>query len=159
MTIAARVNRYLDREGIDYDIISHYQSTSSVDSAVASSVPLNCLAKAVLLEDHEGRKLMAVLPADKKISFSILNDNFNAKYSLLKEPTIYSMFWDCEKGAVPPLGEPYNLMVACDELLDNLEKVYIEAGDHETLLCVDKETFQTIMTNARHLRFGKELYH
>ncbi len=69
MTIAARVNRYLEREAIDYDIISHYQSTSSIDSAIASKVPIHHLAKAVLLEDHEGRRLMAVLPADTKISF------------------------------------------------------------------------------------------
>ncbi len=50
-------------------------------------------------------------------------------------------------------------MVACDELLDNLDKVYIEAGDHETLLCVDQATFQVMMSNARHLRFGKQLHH
>ncbi|MCL9783221.1 YbaK/EbsC family protein [Vibrio sp. S4M6] len=159
MTIAARVTRYLDREDIDYDVISHYQSTSSIDSAFASKIPLSQLAKAVILEDHQGHRLMAVLPADKKISFSVLNDNFNAKYDLVREPMVYRLFWDCEKGAVPPLGEPYNMMVACDELLDNLDKVYLEAGDHETLICLDKYTFQNIMSNARHLRFGKQIYH
>ncbi|MGF1740176.1 YbaK/EbsC family protein [Vibrio profundum] len=159
MTIAARVDRYFHQNNIDYQIISHRHSTDSFSSASTSRVPVNQLAKAVILQDHQGKRLMAVLPADKKISMRVLNDTYNAKYQLMREDEIYKTFGDCEHGAVPPLGSAYNMMMACDELLDDLNQVYLEAGDHETLLRIERSAFQSIMAQARHLRFGKEMFH
>lgn len=159
MTISTRLNEYLEENNIAYQSVPHFHSTGSIGSAVSSSVPAKQVAKAVVLSDRQGHKMMAVLPADKKISFSVLNEKFNTRYQLLHEEDVYDMFADCKDGAVPPAGGAYDMSMVCEQLLDILDEVYIEAGDHETLLRLDSQAFKTIMADAKHIRFGKEMYH
>jgi Ala-tRNA(Pro) deacylase len=128
-------------------------------SAITSNVPLAHIAKAVLLVDHQGRKLMAVLPADSKINLSIINEKLFGSYQLIKEDDLFSLFSDCEQGAIPPVSEAFNINMVCDEALDNLERVFLESGDHETLLSVDHDTFEGLTAQGKHLRFSQQVFH
>lgn len=159
MAISTKLNSYLTAHNIPYQMIEHHHSTSSIGSAIMAKIPLNQIAKAVILKDHEDRKLMAVLPAKNKISLSALNDELFASYHLLKEKEVYRMFSDCEHGAIPPVGEAYNINAVCDKMLDNLEAVYIEAGDHQRLLRISHDDFQTMVAESKHLRFSREVFH
>ncbi len=142
-----------------YNVIPHHHSNSSIGSAISAQVPANQIAKAVILLDHEGRKLMAVLPASDKISLSKLNDEMMASYQLVKEEQIASMFNDCEFGAIPPIGQAYNMSVVFDDKLNELDHIYIEAGDHESLIKLKKSDFMQLMELAKHTRFSHEVYH
>ena len=159
MTISTRLDSYLTAHNIPYQVIEHDQSASSVGSAAMASVPLNQIAKAVILKDHEDRKLMAVLPAKNKISLSTINDNLMGSYKLLKEHEVYQLFSDCEHGAIPPVGDAFNMHTICDEMLDQLDYVYIEAGDHRQLLRISQKDYETIAAKSKHLRFSSELIH
>ncbi len=159
MTISTRLDSYLTDHNIPYQVIEHEHSASSIGSAILAQIPLNQIAKAVILKDHEDRKLMAVLPAKNKISISAINDNLMGNYKLLKEQEVYQMFKDCEHGAVPPVGDAFNMHMICDEMLDTLDYVYIEAGDHRNLLRIKHEDYAVISENCKHLRFSSELIH
>ncbi|MBL4900335.1 MAG: YbaK/EbsC family protein [Colwellia sp.] len=159
MTISTRLDSYLTTHNIPYQVIEHDHSASSVGSAVMSKVPLNQIAKAVILKDHEDRNLMAVLPANNKISLSAINDNLMGSYKLLKELEVYQMFSDCEHGAIPPVGEAFNMHMICDEVLDHLDYIYIEAGDHRKLLRISHNDYKKIAANGKHLCFSSELIH
>ena len=69
------------------------------------------------------------------------------------------MFSDCEHGAIPPIGEAFNMQMICDEMLDQLDYVYIEAGDHQRLLRISHKDYESIAANSRHLRFSSEVIH
>lgn len=159
MTISTRLDTYLTDNAIPYQVVNHPHSNSSNGSAINAQIPLNLIAKAVILKDHEDRKVMAVLPAKNKISLSALNDELLGSYHLLKEREIYDMFSDCEHGAIPPVAEAYNMPMICDTLLDNLEYVYIEAGDHNNLLRIAHDDFETMVANGKHIRFSREVFH
>jgi len=159
MAISIQLDSYLTEHCIPYQTIEHEHSASSLGSAITAKVPLNQIAKAVILKDHEDRKLMAVLPAKNKISISAINDNLRGSYKLLKEQEINQMFKDCEHGAIPPVGDAFNIHMICDEMLDNLDHVYIEAGDHRTLLRISHKDYETISAKSFHLRFSSELIH
>lgn len=159
MTISTRLDTYLSEHDIPYQTVPHYHSNSSIGSAVAAQIPLNQIAKAVLLIDHEGRKMMAVLPANNKVSLSTLNDELRGSFQLVKENDLYQMFSDCENGAIPPIGDAYNMPVVCDQQLDQLKQVYIEAGDHQTLLRIDHQAFESMMIKGKHIRFSREVIH
>jgi len=159
MTISTRLDSYLTTHNIPYQVIEHDHSASSVGSAIMASIPLNQIAKAVILKDHEDRKLMAVLPAKNKISLSAINDSLMGSYKLLKEQEVYQMFSDCEHGAIPPVGDAFNMHTICDEMLDQLDYVYIEAGDHRQLLRISQKDYETIAAKSKHLRFSSELIH
>jgi Ala-tRNA(Pro) deacylase len=159
MTISCRLDSYLAEQNISFQVIEHEHSASSIGSAIMAQIPLNQIAKAVILKDHEDRKLMAVLPAKNKISLSAINDELMGSYTLLKEKEVYRMFSDCEHGAIPPVGDAFNMHMICDELLDKLDYVYIEAGDHCNLLRINHKDFATMAANSKHLRFSNEVFH
>jgi Ala-tRNA(Pro) deacylase len=159
MTISTRLDRYFNEHDIAYQALAHFPSNNSISSAITANIPLKQIAKTVLLTDHQDRKMMAVLPANNKISLSALNEELQGSYQLVKEKEVYQMFADCEHGAVPPVGAAYNMAMVCDEQLDKLDEVYIEAGDHKTLLCIDHQSFESMMTNVKHLRFSHEVFH
>jgi len=159
MSISTRLDSYLTTNNIQYTMVHHSYSNNSISTAITASVPLNQIAKAVILQDHEDRKMMAILPANNKISFSALNDELLGSYHLINENEVYDMFIDCEQGAIPPVAAAYNMSAVCDELLDTLEMVYIEAGDHENLLRIKGEDFQAMLANSKHIRFSREAFH
>ena len=82
-----------------------------------------------------------------------------ASYQLVKEKYIANMFNDCDFGAIPPIGQVYNMSVVYDDKLEELDHVYIEAGDHESLIRLSKTDFIQLMKFARHTRFSREVYH
>lgn len=159
MSISARVGSYLVQHNIPYQVYPHFHSVNSVSSAISANVPLDHIAKAVILKDHQDRFMMAILPGNNKINLSVINDELMGSYQLLKEDEVYKLFNDCENGAVPPIAQAYNMGMVCDKLLDDLEDVYLEAGDHERLICINKESFEKLTANAKHIRFSQQVIH
>lgn len=159
MTIATRIENYLNENQIQYQTLTHEHSQSSLHSAVKAHIPKMNIAKGIVLEDHEGRHLLAVLPADSKISFSVLNVKLKGEYHLVKEQQVYPLFEDCEHGAVPPIGAPYHMSMICEESLTDLDEVYLEGGDHETLIRLDKSSFYQAMSHGKWLHFSSQVFH
>ncbi len=157
MSIPARVSDYLDTQDILYDLVAHDLSQSSVASAVMADIPLHKLAKAVILEDQEGRHLMAILPADHRVSMARLSEELNRSFQLMSEYKLSQMFSDCEEGAVPPVGDAYNMDVCWDEVLDSVSDIYLEGGDHNTLVHLTHDNFRLLMKNAKHLFFSSSV--
>lgn len=159
MTMPTRLDSYLLEHQIQFETVYHNHSLSSLHSAVEADIPPLNIAKGVVLEDHEGRHLMAVLPASSKISIAVLNEALHASYRLVKEHDVYKLFKDCEHGAIPPVGEPYHMSVVCDSTLMALDFVYLESGDHETLIKLDQKAFRSLMSHSKCMRFGHEVFH
>ncbi|MGF1721093.1 YbaK/EbsC family protein [Vibrio kyushuensis] len=159
MTIAARFDQYLTDHDIDFQTVHHEHCRSSINTGSTAGIPLMHLAKGVVLEDHEGHHVMAVLPSNNKISLSKMNDALNASFHLVKERQVYRIFEDCDNGAVPPVGNAYHMSTVCDEALTQLDAVYIEAGDHETLLKLDQESFKNLMAENKCFRFSSQIFH
>ncbi|MFT5789337.1 YbaK/EbsC family protein [Shewanella sp. GutDb-MelDb] len=159
MTISSRLNQYLDDNDVKYDLLPHPRSASSISSAVAAHISPTQLAKAVILEDHESRKVMAVLPANHKVSLRSLGDKLNRELHLIKEQEIYQMFDDCQHGAIPSLGAAYNLEAVYDDLLVEAKEIYFEAGDHSNLVRMNRDDFIKLIKDAKHLRFSHQSVH
>ncbi|ACJ30673.1 Conserved hypothetical protein [Shewanella piezotolerans WP3] len=159
MTMSNRLNQYLAANEVNYELVPHRHSKNSLSSAIAANVAAPLLAKAVILEDHEGRKIMAVLPANHKVSLRSLGDKLNRDLHLLKETQIYPMFKDCEHGAIPSLGGAFNLEAVYDDLLVEAKEIYFEAGDHSNLVHMSRKSFIQLIKDAKHLRFSYQSVH
>ena len=154
-----RITNFLDQKYIHYEIIPHPRSKSSVDTAISAEVPMHQIAKAVILEDHEGKHIMAIVPADYKVSLSMLNEELNRSFKLAKENDIYEMFTDCDSGAVPPVPSAYYLDAVYDEELTREPELFLESGDHETLIQISREDFMRLMESYKHSRFSRKVFH
>lgn len=156
MTVANRVVRYLREQDVDYEVLRHPHSSSSMESAEFAHIPGARIAKSVLLEDERGY-LLAVLPASNRLDLGELHRQTNRDLEIASELELQALFEDCEPGAVPPLGTVYNMDTVIDESLAEQSDVYFEAGDHEQLIHVSGETFETLMGDVQHAHFSRHI--
>jgi Ala-tRNA(Pro) deacylase len=154
MSIAPTLQRSLTAENIQYDVIPHDPTISSARTAEACRISGDRLAKAIVLRGDAGH-VLAVLPASHHLCLSDLRDQLGDNVEIAEEPEIDPLFPDCAHGAVPPLGHCYALPLIVDDSIEAQPEIYMEAGDHETLLRISHAQFARSMGNARHGRLAR----
>lgn len=147
MAVATTLREYLESRGIAYDVIEHPHSDSAMRAAEAAHVPGDQVAKPVLLGDDHSY-LLAVIPATHRLELDRLNQMLARSLEMLPEAEIEATFSDCERGAIPAIGEPYGVDVVVDPVLIHQDDVYFESGDHQHLIHVDGEVFRALLANA-----------
>ena len=70
-----------------------------------------------------------------------------------------ALFDGCERGAVPPVGMAWGIETLVEDELEAGEVVYLEGGDHASLLRMSREQFRQLMSSARHGRFSQVPVH
>ena len=153
MSIAPTVQKYLAAENIKYDVMPHQRTASSTRTAEVCHVSGDCLAKGIVLR-RDGGYMLAVLPASHHLHLSELRTRFGSDVDMAKEAEINQLFRDCAPGAVPPVGKCYGLDVIVDDSIEAQPEIYIEAGDHETLLHLSHEQYARLTANLPHGRFS-----
>ena len=103
MSIPATVVEYLDQAGVDYRVVEHPHSESSLRTAEVAHVSGEHVAKGVLLKDADGY-VLAVLPATHSVMLSSVHDLLHRPLETAPEVDLQIVFADCEFGAVPALG-------------------------------------------------------
>jgi Ala-tRNA(Pro) deacylase len=146
MTVSPTLQKYLD-QGVSYDLIAHAPTTSSTRTAEACHISGEALAKGVVLR-RDGGYMMAVLPASRHLHLSALKNQLGHKVDLASEDEIERLFEDCERGAIPALGQCYGLDVIVDDSIDPRRDIYLEGGDHATLIRMDGEEFARLTAKA-----------
>jgi Ala-tRNA(Pro) deacylase len=151
MTLAKTVDYALALTRVDYEILRHQHSRTALAAARSAHIDPSSLAKAVVLKDQIG-PLLAVVPASKRLDLERLRATLRRPaLDFLPEEQLEQLFYDCEKGAIPPLGPDYRVPTIVDTGLRDAADVYFEAGDHEDLVHVDQTSFRTLMRGAEYL--------
>lgn len=149
MSIAPTLRKYLAAENIQYDEISHELTMTSTRTAEASHISGDHLAKAIVLRRDNGY-MLAVLPTSHHLRMSDLRAKFGNDIDMANEHEVNRLFADCAHGAVPAVGRCYGLDVIVDDSIETQPEVYMEAGDHQTLLHLSKAQFARLNANALH---------
>jgi Ala-tRNA(Pro) deacylase len=145
--IARTLQTHLDHKHIEYDLIPHAPTAASMPTAEASRIPGDCLAKGVVLRGRDGY-LLAVLPASHRLRLADLRDQLGEHYVFATEHELDQLFPDCAHGAVPPVGECYGLDLVVEDSIRRQPDVYLEGGDHATLVHVSQAQFARLTADA-----------
>lgn len=147
MGVAARLEEYLINKRVEFTLLEHAYCEGSFNTARVAQIEDSRLAKAVLLRDEDLHYTLCILPSCNKILRHTLNQILDRHMELVEEDELYDVFMDCVEGAVPALGEAYGLDIICEEELLLNPVIYIEAGDHCHLICLDKHQFLNLMSD------------
>ena len=153
MAMATRLKWYLDSHDVEYEVLHHTHTNTSIDTARSAQVPSGRLAKGVLLEDERGY-VLAIIPASCRLRMDLVERELGRHLELASEAEISDLF-DGEIGAIPPVGVAYNIPTAIDDSLLRLPDLYFEAGDHEDLVHLSSEAFGTLLSGSLHGRFSQ----
>lgn len=153
MTIAPTIQEHLSSHDADYNVLEHPQTFCASQTAQKSHISGSLIAKGVVVKDNQGY-LMAVLPAVNHIWFEELNALTERNLTIAEEEEASQLFFDCELGAFPALGAAYGLEVVLDDSLVEQPDIFIEGGDHASLLHMSGRQFERLMGNALHGHFS-----
>ena len=148
MTIAPTFQKYLTAKNVVYDVVAHEPTKSSMRTAEACRVWGDCVAKAVVLRDEYGY-VLAIIPASHHIRLQDLRMQLGLDVDLAAEYEIEELFDDCVSGAIPPVGECYGLDTVVDDSIEEQPEVYLEGGDHTTLIHMSHAQFASLTVTAR----------
>ena len=153
MTIAARLKSHLDTAGLPYGMVRHPYAATASECAEAAHVPGDHLAKSVLIHREEG-PMLAVVPSNHQVDLDALQAMVDRRLGLAAEDEVEGVFDDCARGAAPCVGAAYGLPTIVDDSLTGLDRVWFEAGDHETLVEMEGRDFDRLMGDAEHDRIS-----
>lgn len=156
MSVSKMLANFLKEQGIDYRLVLHAHTGSSMDTAQAAHVPGRRLAKAVVIRVGD-RYLLVALPADYHVDLARLEEYLGESATLAEESELARLFPDCEVGAVPPIGGAFALRTLVDRHLLNLAEIYFESGDHEQLIKLSGDQFGGLMRSAEEVDVGRHL--
>lgn len=151
MSIPYRVQDYIAEHDVPWDPVVHEASNCSMDAAHLAHVKPDAIAKAVVLKADRGY-MLAVVPADRRVDLSAVEDEIGRPVSLARESAIAELLPGCERGAVPPVGEAFGMPTLWDPALADANDVYFEGGDHRTLVHMSGAAFGELMRTAHPLR-------
>ncbi|MGF1702259.1 YbaK/EbsC family protein [Photobacterium makurazakiensis] len=150
MAMALTVGQFLASHHVDYSLMRHRHTDTSFSSAISAHVPTAQVAKAVMLKDQNNEFLMAVVPSNRRVMIDKISRMMGKQYFLIGEHELSTIFQDCEPGAVPSLGPAYQVDMLVDDLLLEQDELYIESGDHENLIHLDKKQFHRAIQGVPH---------
>lgn len=156
MAIAITLKDYLETEGVNYDVVQHPQSSTSMQTAEKAHIPGEQIAKGVVLQ-HEYGYVMAVVPATHKVLLGKMSKRYHRVFSLASEVDLPGLFKDCVIGAVPPVGKPYGVDVIYDDRLTEISDIYFEAGDHADLVHVSGKVFRQLLGDVPHGHISRHI--
>lgn len=150
MYVSQTVMGYLERAGIDFDLVTHRHSAHSLQTARNARIEPEHLAKGVLMYDDEEFWLV-VIPASRRVNRWALESLVGSeRMSFAGEDHMPHLFRDCERGALPICGSAFGVRTAFDDHLLDSDDVYFEAGDHEHLIHLTRAEFSRLMSGAPH---------
>ncbi|MDH3388281.1 MAG: YbaK/EbsC family protein [Gammaproteobacteria bacterium] len=134
---AQKLKKLLDDRGIKYISINHSPAYTARETAASTFIPRREFAKTVIV-DLDGEKVMAVVSASRHVDLDALRELAGATAArLASEDEFKTLFPDCEIGAMPPFGSPYELRVFIDEMVTEVDDLCFNAGSHEQILRLD----------------------
>jgi Ala-tRNA(Pro) deacylase len=137
--------------GISYDIVPHPRTTSSMKTAEASHIPGDQIAKSVVVGDGE-HYTVVVVPATHRVELGTVHHHMPNHVGLATEEELARLFFDCEPGAIPPIGAAYGIDTVLDDVLLDQRDIYFEAGDHEELIHIHGSEFVGLLQNVQTYR-------
>jgi Ala-tRNA(Pro) deacylase len=156
MPIAKTVLNHLDENEVAFEWLLHPHTDTSQETAEATHVSGDRLAKGVVLRNEDGKYILAVLPASRVVHYPEIEAHCGSRVQNAGHDVLKQLFPDCEIGAVPPFGTLYDLPTVVDEALFDREPVYFESGDHESIVCVSTMDFRSLLFGAHFLAFSEK---
>lgn len=145
MAPANRIVKVLDDFAVPYRRIPHRDAYTADEVARESHVAREATAKVVIVLDREARPLMAVLPASARLDLGTLEvATRRTGLRLATEHEMDALFPDCEPGAMPPFGGPYDMPTFVDACLRKSPDVYFQAGNHHETFVVPYPEYERL---------------
>lgn len=147
------IKEFLDQNNIKYLSIKHSKAYTAQEIAAIAHIDGKKIAKTVVLK-VDGKVIFAVLPATYKIDFDLLREALGYEnVRLANEQEFMDKCPGCEVGAMPPMGNLFNIETYVAASLVDEEEIAFNAGNHTELIKMNFTDFESLV-KPKILRFS-----
>jgi Ala-tRNA(Pro) deacylase len=147
------IKEFLDQNNIKYLSIKHSRAFTAQEIAASAHIDGRKIAKTVVLK-VDGQLVFAVLPATYKIDFDMVKEALGTEdVRLANEQEFMDKCPGCEVGAMPPMGNLFNIETYVAASLVEEEEIAFNAGNHTELIRMDYVDFERLV-KPKLLRFS-----
>ncbi len=155
MTTLQRCLEFLDKNQIRYAHTGHPVAYTALEVAAAEHLPAAKMAKTVVFFSDWSGYGMAVLPADSHADLDELRTVVGAHHlRLATETEIGRLFRESELGAMPPLGNLFDMEVFVDQSLADNPTIAFNGGTHRDVIHMSFADFRRAV-NPNIVSFSK----
>lgn len=129
MSISQSITEFFHQHGAQHAVLSHDPTHTLEGTADSINAPYAKMLRAVIMTDGE-RHMMAVLPVTHVLDFKSLQAKLGTELRVSSYRDFSDIFSCCERGSVPPIGQPFDLPIFIDHSIAQLDEVYFEPGSH-----------------------------
>ena len=145
MELLKRLRLFLDENRAEYTHTVHPLAYTAREVASAEHLPSREVAKTVVVFGDEGYH-MIVVPASRFVDFQEVRLTLGLTHArLATEQEIGQLFPDCELGAMPPMGNLYNMPVYLDSSLAAEETIAFNGGTHFDVIHMRTDDFRNLV--------------
>lgn len=139
------VVEYLNENRSKFRVSEHKPVYTADQLATVEHVLPREVAKPVVVK-VEGKYVVCVLPADRKIDIYALQKHFRAdNVELASEQEMQTLFPDTEVGAEPPFGNLYNLPTLMDKSLAKDKEIVFLGGKHDQSIWMSMKDYKKLV--------------
>lgn len=147
------IKDYLDQNNIKYVSIKHSRAYTAQEIAASAHIDGRKIAKTVVLK-ISGKLAFAVLPATYKVDFDLIREAIGSKdIRLATEQEFKDKCPGCEVGAMPPMGNLFEIETYVAASLVEDEEIAFNAGTHTELIRMNYTDFEKLV-KPKILRFS-----
>ena len=147
------VKEYLDQNDIKYVSIKHSRAFTAQEIAASAHIHGKKVAKTVVIK-VDGKLAFAVLPATYKVDFDLLKSALGTDdVRLSNEQEFKDKCPGCEVGAMPPMGNLFNIDTYVAATLVEDEQIAFNAGTHTELIKMNYTDYEELV-NPKLIRFS-----
>jgi Ala-tRNA(Pro) deacylase len=154
MALMQRLRVFLDENHAEYTHTVHPLAYTAREVAAAEHLPNREVAKVVVIFGDDGYHMM-VVPANRLVDFQEVRLSLGLTHArMATEEELSRLFPDCELGAMPPLGNLYQVPVYLDSSLAGEDTIAFNAGTHHDMVHMRTADYRrlvrpTVVTLAR----------
>lgn len=147
------IKEFLDQNHLKYVAIKHSRAFTAQEIAASAHIHGKKIAKTVVLK-VDGKLVFAVLPASYKIDIEMLQESLgNDNIRLANEQEFKDKCPGCEVGAMPPMGNLFNIDTYVAASLVEDDEIAFNAGNHTELIRMQYSDYEKAV-KPKILRFS-----
>ncbi len=139
------LKQFLRDHNVKYTTISHASAYTAQEIAAAAHVSGHQVAKSVVVK-IDGKLCILVEPANYKVNLKALKAQLGARsVELAHEYEFEDIFVGVETGAIPPVGELFDVDVYVDDIMKYEDEIAFSAGNHSELIKMRYKEFEKLV--------------
>ena len=131
--------RWLDNQGVDYEVHEHPRALTALATARAEGVDPRTFAKAVWVRTAEGASALLVVDAEDHVDMRKARELMHShKVVLVDEEELNELAPECDPGAMPAVGALFGVPTYADVAIRGAAEISFNAGTHAHAVRVDR---------------------